>query len=66
MFDFYKSPKIEDSFINFLSKSTASTKKRFFLVVNGLTEDQHDELNQHIEKTYKNQILVFVSANLLK
>jgi len=66
MLDLYKSSKIEDSFINFLSKSTATAKKRFFLVVNGLTENQHNELNQHIEKIYKNQILVFVSANLLK
>jgi len=66
MLDLYKSSDLEENFKNFLSKSTSSTKKRFFLIVNGLTENQYDELNVYIEKKYKGQILEFIPANLLK
>lgn len=65
MLDLYKSSDLEGNFKNFLSKSTYSTKKRFFLIINGLTENQYNELNEYIEKTHKGQILEFIPANLI-
>jgi transposase len=63
--DLYKSLDLEKNFKNFLLKSTSSTKKRFFLIVNGLTENQYDELNLYINTNYQNQILEFIPANLI-
>ncbi|UCN00117.1 helix-turn-helix domain-containing protein [Sulfurimonas sp. SWIR-19] len=65
MLDLYKSSDLKENFKNFLSKSTSSTKKRFFLIVNGLAENQYNELNLYISKNYQNQILEFIPANLI-
>lgn len=64
--DLYNSSDLIQSFINFLLKSTKSTKKRFFLVINGLNDDQYDELNNYIQKNLNTQILMFISANLIE
>lgn len=62
--DLYNSSDLIQSFINFLLKSIKSTKKRFFLVINGLNDDQFDELDNYIQNNLNTQILVFIPAIL--
>ena len=65
MLDLYKSSDLEANFKSFLLNSTSLTKKRFFLIVDGLTENQYDELSLYINTNYQNQILEFIPANLI-
>ena len=64
--DLYNSSDLIQSFTNFLFKSIKSTKKRFFLVINGLNDDQFYELDNYIQKNLNTQILVFIPANLIE
>ncbi|WP_373035557.1 hypothetical protein [Sulfurimonas sp.] len=65
MLDLYNSLDVVENFKNFLSKSTSSTKKRFFLIVDGLNESQYNEVHTYIQQAYKKQILRLIPVNLL-
>lgn len=60
MIRIYKLPEMVDCFKDFLLSSTKSTQKRLFLIVDGLTEAQYDELNTYIEDNYRKKILEFI------
>ncbi|MCX6077479.1 MAG: helix-turn-helix domain-containing protein [Campylobacterales bacterium] len=55
----YSSPDLIKNFKDFLLKATQESSK-LFLLVNGLTENQYDNLYQHIKENHKNNILEFI------
>ena len=59
MISIYSSPDLIKNFEHFLLKATQESSK-LFLFVNGLTENQYSDLNQHIQENHKNNILEFM------
>jgi transposase len=56
----YSSPDLIHNFHNFLLKTEQASKK-LFLIVNGVTGNQYNILNNYIKDNYENHILDFMS-----